>query len=186
MHLSYSLFAHRISCSQVPKSCGGLRGVYVHIIGSACACAWMCVKVSSPAQFLFLFLYPLAQVLISQPRDQRRSLAISQREPLIPHRSTRDTAAPWTPREAPQSFSRASGEREKEKRKRERERERAKEGGAACVCVYFSTGSGRSKLELFLCRGTWNNEARAGFNKARFPSFQLWREADEPAAESDR
>ncbi|TNN89224.1 hypothetical protein EYF80_000512 [Liparis tanakae] len=37
---------------------------------------------------------PAKHVLISQPRDQRRSLAISQREPLIPHRSARDTAAP--------------------------------------------------------------------------------------------
>ncbi|CAB1422800.1 unnamed protein product, partial [Pleuronectes platessa] len=57
------------------------------------------------------------------PRDQRRSLAISQREPLIPHRSARDTAAPRTPREAPQSSSRASGERE-----RAGEREHAEEG----------------------------------------------------------
>lgn len=70
------------------------------------------VKVSSPAQFLSRFLFPLAKVLISQPRDQRRSLAISQREPLIPHRSTRDTAAPRTPREAPQSSSRSSRVRE--------------------------------------------------------------------------
>ena len=95
----------------------------------ACVCVCVCVKVSSPARFLFLFLFPLAQVLISQPRDQRRSLAISQREPLIPHRSARDTAAPRTPREAPQSSSRASGERE-----RAGEREHAQEGGGA-MCV---------------------------------------------------
>lgn len=68
---------------------------------------------------------------------------------------------------------------------REREQGEKKSFKGGDVCIFF-TGAGRTELELFLCRGTWNNEARAGFNKARFPSFQLWREADEPATESDR
>lgn len=113
-----------------------LRG-FLCVLACMHECVW--VKVSSPAQFLFLFLFPLAQVLISQPRDQRRSLAISQREPLIPHRSTRDTAAPWTPREAPQSSSRASRERERErrnKRKRKREVEQCV-CVCACVCIFL-------------------------------------------------
>lgn len=57
---------------------------------------YLCVYMSARQRSVFppLFLFPLAQVLISQPRDQKRSLAISQREPLIPHRSTQETTAP--------------------------------------------------------------------------------------------
>lgn len=148
---------------------------------SARARAWVWSLTSfrtAQVPFGFPSLFPLVQVLISQSRDQRRSLAISQREPLIQHRSARGTAARRTWREPPQS----SLAPRKEKPRRG---SRARDETEACICVFLS-GSGRTKLELFLCRGTWNNEARAGFNKARFPRFQPGREADEPAAENDR
>ncbi len=139
---------------------------------------WSLRSARSPAHFpLSLPLFPLAQVLISQPQDQRRSLAISQREPLIPHRSTRDTAAPWTPYEAPQS---SPARREGKRASREK---KSFKGGDVCIFFHWR---GQNQARAFSCRGTWNNEARAGFNKARFPSFQLWREADESATESDR
>ncbi len=116
---------------------------------------WSLRSARSPAHFpLSLPLFPLAQVLISQPQDQRRSLAISQREPLIPHRSTRDTAAPWTPYEAPQS---SPARREGKRASREK---RALRGA---MCVYFFTGAGRIKLELFLCRGTWKQWGSSRF-----------------------
>lgn len=98
---------------------------------------WSLRSARSPAHFpLSLPLFPLAQVLISQPQDQRRSLAISQREPLIPHRSTRDTAAPWTPYEAPQS---SPARREGKRASREK---KSFKGGD--VCIFFSLARAES------------------------------------------
>lgn len=145
-----------------------LRGFCVHRCVCVCVRAHVCVKVSSPAQFLFLFLFPLAQVLISQPRDQRRSLAISQREPLIPHRSTRDTAAPWTPREAPKSSSRASGERGREK---------AEEGdGAVSVCArarvcIFLLARAEPNSSFFFAAGHETMRLEPVLIKRAFPPF---------------
>lgn len=127
---------------------------------------------SSPLSFLSLRFWSLS-------REIKGALWLLVSESHWSHIDPRETQPPREHRtRLPKALPRVGRERE-----REQGEKKSFKGGDVCI---FFTGAGRTELELFLCRGTWNNEARAGFNKARFPSFQLWREADEPATESNR